>query len=262
MGIALRCGGSLWAAALDPSRLMEVSLQVWLGRFPLGLFPLGLFPLGLFPLGLFLLGAVGCSSTAQSPPPPPEVEKEPEPPPPPPPKCEAIKEQCKAKKGTRVRITGTHYEFTPPKGWIYAQLEEAAVAQVGDEGPVVVLTTFELGQVAKERIALVKSFSELVLIEPPKLLRHYRWRARHTASEMAGLEMKLWELPGATRGEDQGALLVLSSILGERELFGLGFAPKDDEAGPKAILDALQSLAPGAQTEDDSGNDGSKDEGK
>jgi hypothetical protein len=229
---------------------MKVSLQVW--------------------LSLLLLGAAGCSSAPSPPPPPPKVEKEPEPPPPPPPKCEAIKEQCKAGQGTTARIPGTHYEFAPPEGWVYAQLEEATVAQVGDAGPVLVLTTFESGKAAKERVALVESFCELVLIEPPKRLRFpkrdTRGRDDYTVTEMAGLEMTLWDRPAATRGEDKGPLLVLSAIVGDRDLFGLAFAPKGDDVGTKAILDALQSLEPGEQSagdsDDDSEGDESKDEGK
>ncbi len=235
---------------------MKVSLQVWLS----------LFWLGLFSLGLLLTGVAGCSSAPPPRPPPPEVEKEPEPPPPPPPKCEAIKEQCKAQADTTARIPGSHYHFAPPEGWIYAQLEEATVAQLGDDGPVLVLTTFESGKAAKERVELVKSFSELVLITVPKRLRFRKrdtpGRDDYTVTEIAGLEMTLWDRPKATRGEDKGPLLVLSAKLGDRDLFGLGFAPKDDDTGTKAILDALQSLEPGEQTEADSGDGGSEDEGK
>ena len=49
---------------------------------------------------------------------------------------------------------------------------------------------------------------------------------------------------------------------GARDLFGLGFAPKSDEAGTDAILDALQSLKPGEQTEAAASADESTDEGK
>jgi hypothetical protein len=240
---------------------MEVSLQVRLRPASMGHVVMGVVVAG------FAVGAVlGCSSQPPPPPPPPEVEKEPEPPPPPPPKCEAIKDQCKAEADTRARIPGTHYQLTPPAGWFYAQLEEATVAQVGDEGPVLVITTFEPGKVAKERVALVKSFAELVLIEPPKRLRFHKrdtpGRDDYAVTEIAGLEMTLWDRPGAARGKDKGPLLVLSSKVGDRDLFGLGFAPKGDDEGTKAILDALQTLAEGEPPEDEEeAGDGAKDEG-
>src|SRR5688572_9036038 len=82
-----------------------------------------------------LLASVACSDPPPAPQPPPAPAPEPPPlPPPPVPKCEALKEQCKATAETRARIPGTTYTFTPPEGWIYAQLEEATVAQVGERG--------------------------------------------------------------------------------------------------------------------------------
>ena len=229
---------------------MKVSFQLWRGRPVVG-WPV----MSLVVPALVAALVAACSSPPPPPPPPPEVEKEPEPPPPPPPKCEADGD-------TTARIPGTHYVFSPPEGWHYAQLEEATVAQVGDEGPVLVLTTFEPGKVGKERVALVKSFAELVLIEPPKRLRFYRrdtpGRDDYAVIEMAGLEMTLWDRPGATRGRDKGPLLVVGSKVGDRDLFGLGFAPKGDDEGTKAILDALQSLAEGDAPAVD---DDAKDEG-
>jgi len=227
---------------------------------------MGRVVMGLVVMGLVMWATAACSSPPPPPPRPPKVEKEPEPRPPPPPKCEAIKDECKASGDTKARIPGTHYEFAPPSGWIYAQLEEATVAQVGDEGPVLVLTTFEPGKVDKERVAVVQSFAELVLIEPPKRMRFRKrdtpGRDDYAEAEMAGLKMSLWDRPGAMRGEDKGPLLVLSTKLGDRDLFGLGFAPKGDDEGTKAILDALQSLAEGEPSEDDEeAGDGAKDEG-
>ena len=221
---------------------------------------------GLVVMGHVMWATAACSSPPTPPPPPPKVEKEPEPPPPPPPKCEAIKEACKASADTTARIPGTHYELAPPTGWVYAQLEEATVVQVGDEGPVLVLTTFEPGRVEKERVALVKSFAELVLIEPPKRMRFRKvdspGRDDYAQIEMAGLKMSLWDRPGAHRGKDKGPLVVISAKLGDRDLFGLGFAPKGDDEGTRAILDTLKSLVEGEPSEgDEEAGDGAKDEG-
>jgi hypothetical protein len=72
---------------------------------------------------------------------------------------------------------------------------------------------------------------------------------------IAGLKMELWEKPGAKRGKDTGGLLILSAKLGDRELFGLGFAPKDDDQGTGAILKAIQSL----KQEGGDDGDGEKD---
>jgi hypothetical protein len=198
------------------------------------------------------------------PPPPPQPEPvpepEPEPPPPPPPKCEALKEDCKADKDTSIPVPGTEYMFTPAKGWNYAKLEEASVAQVGEKGAVLVLTSFEPEKGFKaqsQRNEQAKSFAELVLIEPkgdkvalfqPNMQR-----------EIAGLKMKLWEVSGATRSEETGAMLIISATVEGRTLFGVGFAAKDDKDGTTSILAMLETLASGAGGGEDEGDE--KDEG-
>jgi hypothetical protein len=208
----------------------------------------------------------GCAASAPPPPPPPPAptpvpEPEPEPPPP---KCEAIKEDCKADADTKARIPGTHYWFRPPAGWTYAQLEECTVAQVGESGAVLMLTTHEkvkrLLKRGKKRGELAASLSELVGIVP-KQKRMQLFRASQK-SEIAGLDMSLWERAGAKRGDDQGGLLILSAPLGDKTLFGVGFAPRSDDEGTGKILKALQTLEEGDKTEDAAAEEGAGDDDK
>jgi hypothetical protein len=209
-----------------------------------------------------------CGEPAPPPPETPPPPKPAEPEPPPPPKCEAIKEQCAANKDTRARIPGTDYVFTPPAGWIYAQLEEATIAQSGDSGPVMLLASFEPDKDARklpgQRVELVSSLSEIVLLEAPKSFtlnkRKTPGRDDYAEQDMAGLTMSLWERQGAKRGEDDGPLLILSASLDGRELLGVGFAPKNDKEGSGAILSAIQTLEKGAG--DAKREDSSEDEGK
>lgn len=201
---------------------MKRTLQTWVGFMTLAV----------------ALG--GCGAPPPAPPPTPKPQPPPEPEPEEP-KCEAIRDACKATSSTRVPVPDTDYVFTPPEGWIYAKLEEAAVAQVGDEGPVLVLTSFvpKDKNTSRERTELAKSFAELVLIEPPRGLALFRAQQKQ---ELAGLKMQFWEKPNAKRGGDTGALLVISADLEDRQLFGVGFAPKQDEDGTGEILRAIQSL--------------------
>ena len=136
---------------------MKRTLQTWVGFMTLAV----------------ALG--GCGAPPPAPPPTPKPQPPPEPEPEEP-KCEAIRDACKATSSTRVPVPDTDYVFTPPEGWIYAKLEEAAVAQVGDEGPVLVLTSFvpKDKNTSRERTELAKSFAELVLIEPPRGLALFR----------------------------------------------------------------------------------------
>ena len=211
--------------------------------------------------GAWLIGGLvgglvgqGCDTPEpQPPPPPPPAPVEKPKPPPPPPKCEALKENCEADGETRVPVPGAGLSFKPPKGWIYAKLEEATVAQQGDEGAVLVLASFqpEAGfKVGKQRNDLAQSLAELVLVEPSGAISLF---APNMTRDFGGLKMKLWEKGGAKRGGDTGGMLILSASLGERELFGVGFAPKDDQDGTAASLAMLETL---------SAEDGGKDEGE
>jgi hypothetical protein len=216
-----------------------------------------------------LCGVVACSEPPPpKPPPPPPPAPAPDPEPPPPPKCEALKEKCEADADTVVPVPGVNLTFTPAEGWIYAKLEEATVAQVGDRGAVLVLTSFapEKGFKAnQQRNDQATSLAELVLVEPPGKIALYQPNMKR---DIAGLKMKLWERAGAKRAEDTGGMLIVAASVDDKELFGIGFAPKDDQEGTKAILAMLETLAPGnggdgedAGDEDDDGG-GGEDDGK
>jgi hypothetical protein len=193
--------------------------------------------------------AMALSGCAEPPPPEPvpqpEPVPEPEPPPPPPPKCEALAEKCKADATTVVPIPGTNYVFTPPSGWIYAKLAEATVAQNDEAGAVLVLSSFEppkpAPELAKKRDEVLGSLAELVGLEPKK----GALGAPNQTTEMAGLKMSFWEKPGAKRSGSEGAMLVISAPADDSHIFGLGYAPRDDNEGTAAILQALESLKKG-----------------
>jgi hypothetical protein len=187
-------------------------------------------------LGVVALVLTACGEPAPPPPETPPPPKPAEPEPPPPPKCEAI--------------------------------EEATIAQSGDSGPVMLLASFEPDKDARklpgQRVELVSSLSEIVLLEAPKSFtlnkRKTPGRDDYAEQDMAGLTMSLWERQGAKRGEDDGPLLILSASLDGRELLGVGFAPKNDKEGSGAILSAIQTLEKGAG--DAKREDSSEDEGK
>jgi hypothetical protein len=191
-----------------------------------------------------LMLALSLAACAEPPPPAPTPPPPPAPAPlpaPAEPRCLALRDACKAQKGKLVPIPGIDYAFAPPDGWTYALLEEATVAQLADRGAVLVLTSFESGPDAdKRRGELAVSLSELVLVEPPATGKLDKPDQK---TDLAGLEMALWERKGAKRGEDTGALLLLSATIDDRELFGVGFAPKDDSSGTEQILEALKSIA-------------------
>ena len=195
-------------------------------------------------VGLVVLSLVGggCSSP---PPPPPPPQPAPEPPPP---KCNTLKDACTAAADTRLLVPdGVEYGFVPPKGWVYAKLPDSAVAQVDGNGAVMVASSFKRPTHARtaRRVKEVKSATELVGVVPNNVegaltLKNPR------PDEYNGLPVSLWEVPSAKRGDNEGALVVLSADVGDRELLIVGFAPADDSDGTKAIMKALTTLSPKA----------------
>ena len=156
-----------------------------------------------------------------------------------------MKDKCKANADTRVPVPGSKLVFMPPKGWFYAKLEEASVTQVGEKGAVLVLTTFKPDKgpnLNKQRGELAVSLAELVGIDTGGSVSLFNPNSK---GDIAGLQMSLWERSGGSRAEDKGALLILSAEDEDRELFGIGFAPKDDADGTKAILETLNTLERG-----------------
>lgn len=219
---------------------MKIALRAWLG-------------------GLLML-SVGACTDPPPPEPPPEPVPEPEPPPPPPkPTCEAMKDRCKAEADTLVPIPEADYSFVPPEGWEYAMLEEASVTQVSDSGPVLVLAGMVADKAAykatAQRTAMVKSLAELVGIEPPSKVSFSRPNKR----KLSGLTMTLWENE-AKRGDAKGALLLLSTPIGAKEIFGIGYAPAGDIEGTKAILATLETFKK-VEAEKESDDEKSADDG-
>jgi hypothetical protein len=202
-----------------------------------------------------LVGGLALGGCSDPPPPedPPDPIPEPEPPPPPPkPTCEAMKDKCRAGADTIVKIPNVAYGFTPPSGWEYAMLEEATVTQQSDGGAVLVVTSMEHEKTSYKakplREAMVKNLAELVEIEPPSKLSFNRPNKR----KIADLSMTLWENE-AKRGDKKGALLLLSAVVEDREIFGIAYAQQGDTDGTKAILATLETFKQSGES------DGGKD---
>jgi hypothetical protein len=193
-------------------------------------------------LGILAAALCGCPSEPEPVVPPPP---KPAPPPPPPsaPKCEAMKDQCKAKADTEVPIPGADWLFMPPESWIYAKLEEASVTENGEDGAVLLFASYEPDKQnpkrAKQRVDLVTSLAELVGITPPSV---GSLASPDLTSTIGGLKMAFWEKPGAKRGNAAGGLLILEADVDGRALFGIGFAPANDQEGTDAIKSTINTL--------------------
>jgi hypothetical protein len=209
-------------------------------------------------LALFALGCQQKPPATPSPEPPKEVAKEE---PPPLKKCEALSEDCRGDGIVRARVPGTVLVFTPPEGWLYAQLPEATVAQVNEKGAVIAIASFEpdksvvkrakqRGEKAGELAKLVgvdtKDMKKLAL--PPKGSR-----------DIAGLKMQLWELDEGKRKSDLGQLLVWLADVEGKSLLGIGWASVEKEADQ--ILEALRTLEKGDASDGGKGKDGDAKKG-
>jgi hypothetical protein len=152
-----------------------------------------------------------------------------------------MKDDCKAKNDTEVPIPGVEWLFMPPEGWLYAKLEEASLTQSGDEGAILMFASYEpdKSKRAKQRGDLVTSLSELAGIAPAS---GASYATPDLTSTIAGLKMAFWEKPGAKRGKASGALLVIEADVEGRALFGVGFAPVDDQDGTDAIKSTINTL--------------------
>jgi hypothetical protein len=194
--------------------------------------------------------AVMAVSVACGPTPPPEepvptADTAPPPPPPPPPKCEGLSEGCKAKPGTAAPIPGSDYVFGPPKGWIYAKLKKASVAQVDDKGSVLALAGYTPDAKAfaakKQRDVTLAELAEIVGVQPPggKLLLFQP----DQTEEKGGFKMLYWQREQAKRGAEAGTLLVMSAEQQGLVLIGIGFVTSNDTSeADKAIMGAFQSI--------------------
>jgi len=195
--------------------------------------------------------AVGCGA-AQPVPSPNEPEPEPAVEPEPPPPCERLAERCRAEDSTEARLPAVDYAFTPPEDWVYAQMDEATIAQVDAEGPVLLLTSLqpasEPAKLRDQRRAAIEQLAELAEISLPqaKVLLFQP----DGIEEFAGLEMSMWQRNGAKRANASGPLLVFSAeVEDNRHLFGIGFVPDADETrADVAIMDALKSIKPATRS--------------
>jgi hypothetical protein len=183
-----------------------------------------------------------------APPPPPTVEQPP-PPPPPPPKCEALDESCTGKGGTVARIRKSGFGIAVPDGWTYAQQDDATVAT--SSSVVLVVTTYDAGADAKaaasNRDAAFEAVVKLLgMTSKPKVT----WTKPAKKSKAGDLELSLWQVNDAAKGDKKGPVLVFGAQLPDKSwLLGAGFVPNDDSTdADKTILNALQSIAPTPST--------------
>jgi hypothetical protein len=199
--------------------------------------------------------------------PPPPVEPVPtaapteEPPPEPPPKkCESLDEGCKAKIGTAAKIAGSDYVLQPPKGWIYARLDKATVAQIDTKSAVLAIVGYEPDPKApaakKQRDTKLAELAELVGVQlpAPKTLP-----AKADQTKKKGdFTLLSWQWDKAKRGDEQGALLVLSAEQSGRVLLGLGFVPENDSSNSDAgIMSAFDSIEKGSSSSEGSSKESS-----
>ncbi len=204
--------------------------------------------------------ACGSPPAAETPKPEPTSKATAEPEPsPPPPKCEALDEKCKADEDTKAAIPSSSFVFTPPKDWVYAQLDAVTIAQVDENGPVLALTTFKPEKNAfkliKQRGTKLRELSEQVGVTIDKRTRVGR---RHRTAKTDDVTLLYWQFcrscphrGGGKRADAPGALLLVAATLEEGvSLFGISYVPKGDDDAAGAIVTSLESLAPGEASED------------
>lgn len=201
------------------------------------------------------------------PPPPPQPKPEPEPEPPPPPKCEAFKDKCKADSSTEARIADSGYVFTPPKGWVYAQLSSVTIAQKSGDGPVIVMTSYkpEKGfKATQQRSDKIGEMAKEAAIKPATSRPQLR---TGQPREVDSLKFELWDgfnstgLTDAKREDKKGPLLVLTAKASDDvQLFGVAWVPKGDKDAIGGILKAIESVKVGAGDGDEDDEDKDKDD--
>jgi hypothetical protein len=199
-------------------------------------------------LPLILALPLGCGSPPPPPPPPQIAEAPPPPPPPPPPpKCEALEEKCEAKPDTHAKIAHTELVFTPPSGWIYAQLAEATVAQSGDATLAAVGFDADAKDAKKDTANRDAAFSELLKqigVENPGNKKKVPWKKPDTPKPVGDYKLALWELKDWVRASKKGPLVAVAGPTSEgKGILFIGFVPADDKSGAdEGILKAIESL--------------------
>jgi hypothetical protein len=199
-------------------------------------------------LPLCLAFALGCASETPKPPetPPAPVETAAPAPPPPPPKCEALDEKCEAKDGTRATIARAELFFTPPAGWIYAQLSGATVAESGDVTLAISGYDTDAKDAKKDAANRDAAFDDLLkqLGIDNTGKKKVPWKKPDAQHPVGALKLDLWELKGWVRGSKKGPLVVVAGPAdnGKGVLF-VGFVPDDDKtSADEAILKAIDSI--------------------
>lgn len=167
--------------------------------------------------------------------------------PPPPPRCESLDEKCAAKKNTVAKVKSAKLTFHPAESWTYAQGDAQTIAQVSEEGAVVVFGSYTPDKDAKKDTAArdeaLAEVIKAVNVTPPKGFK-VNWKKPENTQTVNGIELNVWTAAGTERAKKKGTLLVLQAPLkdGEPALLGLGFAADDDEAGMGAVSKAIESI--------------------
>jgi hypothetical protein len=215
----------------------------------------------LLPLALAL--TLGCKpKPPKEPDPPPEPIAEPEPPPkkPPPPKCESLDEKCSSKDDTHAKIARSDLVFTPPPGWVYAQMSGATVAEQGDA--TLAIGGYDGDKDAKKdtanRDAAFADLLKQIAIENPGSKKKVPWKKADTPHPVGDFKLDLWELTphpvgdfkldlwelkDFVRGAKKGPLVVVAGPTGEgKGIIIIGFVPADDDKSSDAIVKSIDSL--------------------
>lgn len=193
--------------------------------------------------GLLLLVSAFACKKAPPPKPPTSVTAEVDAAPPPP-KCETLSEACEAKAGTHAKVRPSNWTFEPPTGWVYAQEEHGAVANLG--AAALAIDTFESGtakqEAEKRDAALVALFSKIGATFPKKKPAWPKKPAK--TMEVGTLSVSLFQFDGAARESKKGPVLVFAAKLpGDTFLMGAGFVADDDSTNAdQAILKSIESL--------------------
>jgi len=218
--------------------------------------------LAIVALGCF----AGCGSAEPPPPKPPATiaKKKPPPPPEPEPECISLAEKCVADGSTKATIPGTSLAFVPPSSWLFAQEAEVTLAQTPDGGPCLAMASFESSGDAKvetgREAAMDVMLRSLGLALPkPKSKRTKKplidWAKPMSTNEVGKIELDFWQLEGGDRASVKGSVLVARFKSAGRTVLITGFAPSNDSSdADKAILDALKTIGPADEKEDEAGD--------
>jgi hypothetical protein len=172
-----------------------------------------------------------------APPPPPIVIEAP-----PIPKCESLAEACIVKPGTRARIQQTGWGFEPPPQWTYAQGADATIA--GSKSAILIISSQANEATGSgNNETFLRSVAEQIKVVLPKRKRLLP-KKPDKVQDVGELHLSLYQLDGAVREENKGALLVFTTKLPQGPaLLGAAFVSDDDaENSDQAIFKAIESI--------------------